>query len=504
MKSLLFTILYLTYLMPGIGQKLTLLEYRASDIITWPETVEVAIRGDLKTDRNYLKFYNTLQDDDVVITVNRLEATLNKRKMLVDSFLIYDEFGDKVISGFFKDTIGGVYENQNTPWNFYYFGGIKSGEFKIYSKAVDSDSAEIFLESVTTYLNGEKNGKQITYFKNSKQIELELYYSKNKLDAGYTHYRKNGTWLEVGNYYDGNKQGEWTYYYDNNQPAQKEMYDQNGKLHGQTKIWHPNGKLAQINWYENNEKHGYFLSYYASGNKKDSLFFINGKMHGKIVKYFDNGKKSFECTFDNGKEIGERKYWNEKGILLESAGFKDGKRDGAFRIWNEDGNLLLEHFYFNDLADGIHKTWHSNGKIASKIVYKDGKQIGNALYYDENGKLEREEEKIEYDDVIVPDEVEIVEEQDVIEDFISIWEDPTCYLFFPLTSEGEKQFSKFIGYKYQIVINKDGKYTISVHPDEPKIKKASKAIVLFENAFNVRPLRINGRPYTTTVDFTFE
>lgn len=502
MKRYVFILFYLICLIPGIGQKLTLLEYNASDLVTWPEAVNVSIKGDLKSGKTYLKFYNTSKVDGKEIITTRLEATLNARKMLVDSFLIFDEFGDKVISGFFKDSIQGVYENQNTPWNFYYLGGIKSGEFKTYTKAVDTANAGLFLESVTNYLNGEKSGKYVSYYKNSKQIQYEYHYSKNKMDGGYTHYNKDGTYLEVGNYYDGKKQGEWTYYYENNQPARKEVYDQNGQLHGQTKIWHRNGKLAQNNWYENNEKHGYFFSYHANGNKKDSLFFINGKMHGKNVKYFDNGQKSFECTYDNGKEISARKYWNENGKLSESIEFKDGKKDGTFRVWNQEGKLIVEKYFINDLPDGIHKTWHDNGKVASKIVYKNGKQAGNALYYDETGKLIKDEPP--FDEEEIPSIEEIVEEMDQAEEFIGAWEDPTVYLFNALSPDGQKQFAKFIGYKYRMVITKNGEYSISVHPNETKVKKAAKAIELLQNSFVTRQLKINGKPYTTTVDFTFE
>ena len=72
--------------------------------------------------------------------------------------------------------------------------------------------------------------------------------------------------------------------------------------------------------------------------------------------------------FDNGKQVGEWFEYYDDGSLYWRLEYKDGKK-----------------------VDGLFKMYHKNGSIKSKVIYKNDKPFTNWVYFNEDGKKERED-----------------------------------------------------------------------------------------------------------------
>ena len=48
--------------------------------------------------------------------------------------------------------------------------------------------------------------------------------------------------------------------------------------------------------------------------------------------------------------------------------------------------MITESYYIDGYPDGIFTHYHPDGKVQISGKYKNGKQVGDWKYYDENGK----------------------------------------------------------------------------------------------------------------------
>ena len=75
----------------------------------------------------------------------------------------------------------------------------------------------------------------------------------------------------------------------------------------------------------------------------------------------------------NRKKAGE---WN----------YKNGKQDGLFVWWNEKGKKVEEENYINGKQDGLDVHWHNNGQKSYEANYKDGKLVeGSEKFWNNKG-----------------------------------------------------------------------------------------------------------------------
>jgi antitoxin component YwqK of YwqJK toxin-antitoxin module len=119
---------------------------------------------------------------------------------------------------------------KNGLWHYYY----ESGE----------------LHKTLYYLNGIKDGKEITYYKNGEMV-LEFHYQNDIKEGAYTFYFDNGIIREKGFYHDNMKNGEFTVYY-------------------------PDGSLDEKGIYRNHLKEGKWILSTPEGTY-DTVMFVNGE-----------------------------------------------------------------------------------------------------------------------------------------------------------------------------------------------------------------------------------
>ena len=66
--------------------------------------------------------------------------------------------------------------------------------------------------------------------------------------------------------------------------------------------------------------------------------------------------------------------------------YKDGKQDGLFVWWNEKGKKVEEENYINGKQDGLDVHWHNNGQKSYEANYKDGKLVeGSEKFWTNKG-----------------------------------------------------------------------------------------------------------------------
>jgi len=71
--------------------------------------------------------------------------------------------------------------------------------------------------------------------------------------------------------------------------------------------------------------------------------------------------------------------------------FKDGKQDGKWVSYNETGQIILESNYKDGKLEGKVVGYYENGQVKEEGNYKDGEKDGKWSWYYESGKVNVEE-----------------------------------------------------------------------------------------------------------------
>ena len=197
------------------------------------------------------------------------------------------------------------------------------------------------------------------------------------------------------------KQDTTKRYFENGKPSS--IYVRvNGKNHGLCRQWFENGNLKFKGEFSKGLPIGIHYTYYENGQIEYK------KIYGKSAKYFHyykNGKKSGK-TFTNLPKIEKSKAWFDNGKLMYKSIHRypgPGCTQNLYDttdikcFYNGKKVFLKNKQYVDSLGKPIkiksfyfHKEYYSNGIIKTKTKIKKGN--GYKRYYNENGKLIKEEE----------------------------------------------------------------------------------------------------------------
>jgi antitoxin component YwqK of YwqJK toxin-antitoxin module len=439
-----------------------------------------------------------------------LQTKFNKRHVVSDSLILFNEFSCQILLASFKDTILAAYEEINTPYRQFRFGGILHGTTSYWEKYENCTKAIQTPLEIKNYHNGKKEGKQTQFFPKTGLPRIISNYSEGLLHGEFIEYNADGTFLSKGNYKNGKNHGTFTYYHENNKPASEENYSE-GNLEGQSKGWHENGNVAYRHNYTNGLLHGFYYSYFENGKIKDSLFYENDLLHGKQVSYHPNEKKAGECTYEKGNVISDELTWNENGILIYKKIIPDKNGFTIESQWNDKG-VLTETVKENpSLLYYERITYFENGKKECREF--TGLENKNSTIYshisecwDKTGKrISHASEPVKLSDQIIEyidEEVEINEQEIIPEPYF--WKDPEIKWKHPATPEMSKELSKLKNVKFIIQIAENSTYSILLHPEFKKNKKTAKLIPELENSLIVTPFVIGKNVFNTTVTISFE
>ncbi|HEY4205203.1 MAG TPA: hypothetical protein VGM31_00250 [Puia sp.] len=83
-------------------------------------------------------------------------------------------------------------------------------------------------------------------------------------------------------------------------------------------------------------------------------------------------------------------YWSKQDTILCTTGGYDGRLlNGAYKIFYPGKNLKESGQFKKGLKTGEWRTWYTGGRLASITYWKNGRQYGASVLYDESGKEEK-------------------------------------------------------------------------------------------------------------------
>ena len=126
------------------------------------------------------------------------------------------------------------------------------------------------------------------------------------------------------------------------------------------------------------------------------LFIVScNNKHEVITDSFENGKPKVVNEYSlNGLDsnlIGKTLYY-ENGKIKMISRYSNAKiKNGKWKYYYPNGNLWSECEYKNDLKQGLSSVFYENNQLHYKGLYKNDIQIGKWQFFDDKGKLLKEE-----------------------------------------------------------------------------------------------------------------
>jgi uncharacterized protein len=297
----------------------------------------------------------------------------------------------------FYDNLGDTTEKIN-----YYLGKKNGYHYRFFKK--DGSKNKIFSKEL--YVNGRRNDKSHFYFENGKIKKVIPYLNDRKQGIGFE-YDKKGTIISISRYRNneiivqeninrlndnGNKEGVWKVFYGDGILKKEETY-LGGKLNGYIKLYNEEGKLVESIKYNNGR---------VSLNTNDFDSNI------EIREEFDNNENlSFSGSFKNNIPFGVHRYFNGNGrvksaktydlmgkIVAVGIVFENGKEDGDWIYYHENKKKKAVGKYRNGKKQGSWTYYYPNARVQQTGSYVGGKLSGIWKWYYETGELLIEESYI--------------------------------------------------------------------------------------------------------------
>jgi len=154
-----------------------------------------------------------------------------------------------------------------------------------------------------------------------------------------------------------------------------------------------NGKSKIVVSYDNpNDTLTYLREFYfENGMLGTRGKYVNGKKDGLWQWWYDNGHKKDVATISNDLYVGERKHWREDGTLRQVE-IITGKCfgdccDGIITLFYPNGKIQEKWNIKSGLLNGVYEIFYINGQKKSQRIFKDDKENGISMDWDEMGRL---------------------------------------------------------------------------------------------------------------------
>ena len=252
------------------------------------------------------------------------------------------------------------YKNGNKYYQTTFFNGLQVGEvIGYYESGLVKFRAE--------YVDGLVQGEKIGYYETG-EVSYRVNYRDNLKQGKQTGYHKSGKVEYIANYVDGLVQGEEIGYYETGQVNYRVNYRDN--LKQRERIWYyETGEVSYRVNYRDNLKQGKQTGYHKSGKVESIANYVDDLIEGEYIGYYESGQKKYILNWKNSS--------------------KEGKRIDYY----ESGAVKKELNYIADLAQGIQIHYLENGEIEYTTLWVNDKikerrialVIGNADY--DKGKL---------------------------------------------------------------------------------------------------------------------
>jgi antitoxin component YwqK of YwqJK toxin-antitoxin module len=198
------------------------------------------------------------------------------------------------------------------------------------------------LDSKITYKNNQIVFKEI--FHKSGRLLLSEPYLNDLLNGDVKTYQTNGKLFSMTTFLNGKREGA-SILYDIYGKAIKELKYSNDNL--LEEIWYQyydSGELKQLNTYINGKVNGIEKAYFKNGNLQWEVNIVDNKVDGTYKEYFPTGELKHIALYKNGKEDGLSKQYFKEGGLSWEFYYQDGKRLRTKQYFN-NGQIRTEIEY---------------------------------------------------------------------------------------------------------------------------------------------------------------
>ncbi len=132
--------------------------------------------------------------------------------------------------------------------------------------------------------------------------------------------------------------------------------------------------------------------------------------HGLFESWHPNGKKDNETHFEHGRSHGKATIWRSDGSMRHTGEYKKNREEGLWQYWHADSKLMARvvyekrrpqegDYYLPDgeliasVKNGTGRSvfYTDEGRMSVEAIWKEGKKVKHAIWYD-NGQLEKKEE----------------------------------------------------------------------------------------------------------------
>lgn len=191
------------------------------------------------------------------------------------------------------------------------------------------------LDSKITYKNNQIVLKEI--FHKSGRLLVSEPYLNDLLNGDVKAYQTNGKLFSITTFLNGKREGASI------------LYDIYGKAIKELK--YSNDNLVEENWYEyydsgelkykrpikNGKVNGVVTKYYKNGIKEIEANFADGIFNADYKNYYDNGTLKLSTNYLNGKKNGIEKTYFKNGKIRTEIEFKDGNPSNEY-IYDLNGS----------------------------------------------------------------------------------------------------------------------------------------------------------------------
>lgn len=124
------------------------------------------------------------------------------------------------------------------------------------------------------------------------------------------------------------------------------------------------------------------------GDKKDGFYLQENVIEKVIETYPDGSPKVIEYYIvEHGIERihGFKEFYASGETRIQGLFSDDKKRTGLWESFYEDGKKWSEGYYQDGIENGMKQVWYQSGKLRYAGEVKDGKPIGDWIFWDEEG-----------------------------------------------------------------------------------------------------------------------
>ncbi len=143
-------------------------------------------------------------------------------------------------------------------------------------------------------------------FKNEGDKSV-AYFEGKRFTGKACSYFPDGSIYTVTTYINGDKEGNYKIYFKNG-VLETDGNLLNGKDHGIYRQYYGNGQLRYDYTYNNGNKTGYWRGYYIDGTRYTERYFENNELNGKVLVWDEQGKLAKEYLYRNGTLIESKQY----------------------------------------------------------------------------------------------------------------------------------------------------------------------------------------------------